>query len=125
MKAQRGSSFTAWLIWLSVALFLFLSSIKIVGPYLEFWTVQTLVDDLAARTPEKSNMGTRQLRDMLNQYMSVNGLVSMNPNDFSVARVVDTDKKAIHVEYEVRRHWLANIDFLMNFEHTAEFGGAK
>ncbi len=121
MKKQRGASFASWMMFAATVAFVLVTVAKIAPVYMEYATVKSMVDKITAETTLSPQTGTRQLRRKLDDYMNINGLYTVQPEYFSIVNMPDEkNAKGLQVKYEVRKHWLANIDFVMNFEHTAK-----
>ena len=117
---QRGASFVGWLIIAAVSVFALVTVAKIAPVYMEFSTVKSMVDDIAADEGLSTAKNKRQLLAQIDKYMNINGLYTVQPDYFSLVKLPDQkNARALQVEYEVRKHWLANIDFTMNFHHAA------
>lgn len=119
-QRQRGASFVSWMVIAASVVFVLVTVAKIAPVYMEFATVKSMVDQIAGETTLSPQTGNRQLRRKLDDYMNVNGLYTIKPEYFSIVGLPEEkNAKALQVKYEVRKHWLANIDFTMNFEHAA------
>ncbi|MGB0846520.1 MAG: DUF4845 domain-containing protein [Thiolinea sp.] len=119
-KKQRGASFVSWMILAAAFVFVLVTVAKIAPVYMEFATVKSMVDEIAADDKISGKNSSRQLRAKLDNYMNVNGLYTVKPEYFSLVKLPEQkNARALQVEYEVRKHWLANIDFTMNFQHAA------
>lgn len=117
---QRGASFVGWMVIAAVSVFALVTVAKIAPVYMEFSTVKSMVDDIAADEELSTAKNKRQLRAQIDKYMNINGLYTVQPDYFSLVKLPDQkNARALQVEYEVRKHWLANIDFTMNFHHAA------
>lgn len=117
---QRGASFTSWLVIAAVSVFALVTVAKIAPVYMEFSTVKSMVDDIAADETLAGQKNNRQVRAKIDKYMNVNGLYTVKSEYFSLVKLPEQkNAQALQVEYEVRKHWLANIDFAINFHHTA------
>ncbi len=120
LAKQRGASFVGWMIIAAVSVFALVTVAKIAPVYMEFETVKSMVDEIAADEALSVKKNSRQMRAQLDKYMNVNGLYTVKPEYFSLVKLPDQkNARALQVEYEVRKHWLANIDFTMNFHHAA------
>lgn len=120
MKKQRGATFWGWLATAAMATFLGVTAIKIAPAFIEFHSVKTLVDDIAADTATVKK-GRMAILRKVEDYLNINSLYTIQQEHFSVQPV--NGKKnvfALTVDYEVRKPWLANIDFLIDFHHAAE-----
>ncbi|MEZ5537361.1 MAG: DUF4845 domain-containing protein [Thiolinea sp.] len=120
-QKQRGASFVSWMVLAASVVFVLVTIAKIAPVYMEFATVKSMVDQIATEATLSPQTGNRQLRRKLDDYMNVNGLYTVLPEYFSIVTLPEEkNAKALQVKYEVRKHWLANIDFTMNFEHAAK-----
>jgi hypothetical protein len=104
--------------------FVFVTAIKLVPLYLEFYAVRSLVDEIA----QDSSLATaskQQIRAKVEDYMNINGLYTLSSDAFSVEQIQGKrNVRALAVNYEVRKHWMANIEFLTTFNYSAELGKA-
>ncbi|MEZ5476067.1 MAG: DUF4845 domain-containing protein [Thiolinea sp.] len=101
-------------------IFAFVTLVKLAPVYMEFYAVKSMVEDIVL-DPAISANSTQSLRGKIADYLNVNGLYTIEPGYFSVVTLPEKKNvKALQVEYEVRKPWLANIDFLMTFKHVAE-----
>ena len=119
-KSQRGASFLSWISIAGVVIFGFVTVVKLAPVYMEFEAVKSMVEDIAA-DPAISANNTQAVRSKISDYLNVNGLYTIEPGYFSLVTLPEKkNRKALQVEYEVRKPWLANIDFLLTFKHVAE-----
>jgi hypothetical protein len=124
MRKQKGATFLTWVAGVGVVIFAFITAVKLVPLYMEFYTVRSLVDRVAQESSSKSSL--QQIRRKVDDYMNVNGLNSLSSKDFQVVPVEGKNNvKALEIYYEVRKPWVANIDFLMTFEYSKELGVAS
>jgi hypothetical protein len=124
MHKQQGATFLTWVASAGVVIFVFISAIKIFPVYLEFYTVRSLIDRVAQEAAP--NTTTQQIRRKVDDFMIVNSLDSFSVNDFKVVQVEGKNNvRALEIYYEVRKHWVANIDFLMVFNYSKELGAAS
>lgn len=124
MRQQCGATFITWVAGLGLVIFMFITGIKLAPLYLEFYAVQSLVEKVAT-DPSMQRASTLQVRSKVADYLDINGLYTLTPEAFSVVQVAGKDGvRALQVKYEVRKHWIANIDFLTTFEYSQELGKA-
>lgn len=122
-KKQQGMSFLSWVSVLSIVILAFVSGVKLVPVYVEFYSVQSLMQKIA-QDPAISATNTQALRGKLDDYLNINGMYTIKREHFSVQPVPENkNAKALIVDYEVRKPWLGNIDFLMTFHHAEELKG--
>mgnify|MGYP003584001410 FL=1 len=122
-KKQRGISFLSWVSILSLVILGFVSGVKLVPVYVEFYSVQSLMQKIA-EDPSISATNTQSLRGKLDDYLNINGMYTIQREHFSVQPIPENkNAKALMVDYEVRKPWLGNIQFLMTFHHAVELKG--
>lgn len=122
-KKQRGLSFLSWVSVLGVLILAFVTGVKLVPVYVEFYSVQSLMKKIAA-DPSISAMNTQTLHRKLDDYLNINGMYAIKREHFSVRPIPEKkNAKALMVDYEVRKPWLGNIDFLMTFHYAEELKG--
>lgn len=123
MRKQKGATFLTWVASAGAVIFVFITLIKLGPLYMEFYSVRSLVDRVAQESSDKTT--TQQIRRKVGDYMNVNSL-NLAADSFSVTQVEGKNNvKALEVYYEVRKHWVANIDFLMTFQYSKELGAAS
>ncbi len=124
MRKQQGATFLTWVASAGVVIFVFISAVKLVPVYLEFYTVRSLVDSIAKTSP--NNVSTQEIRRKVGDYMNVNSLTTLAIDDFKVVQLEGGNNvRALQIYYEVRKPWVANIDFLMTFDYSKELGAAS
>lgn len=122
-KKQRGISFLSWVSILSIVILAFVTGVKLVPVYVEFYSVQSLMKKIAD-DPAISATNTQALRGKLDDYLNINGMYTVKREHFSVQPVPENkNAKALMVDYEVRKPWLGNVDFLMTFHHVEALKG--
>ncbi|OQX09679.1 MAG: hypothetical protein BWK73_22200 [Thiothrix lacustris] len=123
MRKQQGATFLTWVAGVGLVIFAFITGVKLIPLYMEFYTVRSLVDRVAQESSSKSSL--QQIRRKVDDYTNVNGLNSLSSKDFQVVAVEGkNDVKALEIYYEVRKPWVANIDFLLTFDYSKELGAA-
>lgn len=124
MHKQKGATFLSWLAGAGLITFMFVTAVKLVPLYMEFYAVRSMVDDIA-KDPGLARATTQQIRGKVNDYLNINGLYTLSADAFSVEQVQGKKNvRALEVNYEVRKHWVANIEFLTTFNYSAELGRA-
>jgi len=119
-RKQQGASFTSILVMLLLIIFIFITGVKLIPSYTEFYAVRSLMDDIAQDPTVKAN-NTLLVRRKLDNYLNINGLYNIEREYFSIGKHPDDHTvKMLKVDYEVEKHWFANINFLMNFNHAVE-----
>ncbi len=124
MRKQQGATFLTWVAGAGVVIFVFITAIKIAPLYMEFYTVRSLVNKVVQESSAKSS--TQEIRRKVDNFMIVNSLNSLSVNDFKVVQVEGKNNvRALEIHYEVRKHWVANIDFLLTFDYSKKLGGTE
>ena len=119
MHKQRGASFITWVAGLGLVILLFITLVKLAPLYVEYYAVRTMVNDIAS-DPNSAITNNQQLRRKVNDYLNINSL-NMGADNFMLVPVEGKARTyAIAVNYEVRKHWIANIDFLTLFSYSVE-----
>lgn len=119
MHKQRGAAFITWVAGLGLVILLFLTLVKLIPIYLEFYAVRSMVNDIATESG-MSVVNNQQLRRKVSDYLNVNSLNIALENFMVVPVEGKANTYALAVNYEVRKHWIANIDFLTAFSYSVE-----
>lgn len=123
-RTQRGATFITWMSGLGMVILVFVTMVKLGPLYLEHYAVRSMVDEIA-RDPEMARATTQQLRHKVADFLNINSLYTLSPDAFTIQPVEGkSNVRALEVTYEVRKHWIANIDFLTTFHYVAELGKA-
>ncbi len=122
-RKQKGATFVSWMIGIAISLFLFVTGIKIMPVYLEYHTIKGMVDELATH-PDAKSANKRTIRSALEKRLNINSLDKhLSAKNFDIVRIKGSNKrKEITVKYEVRKPWVANLDFIATFDYAKEIG---
>lgn len=120
---QTGATFISWLMGISILVFVGMTGLKLVPVYIEYQTVQGLVDELAVH-PDTKNTNKRMFRRALDNRLNVNMLDDhLSAKNFDIVKVKgDKKRREIRVKYDVQKPWFANLDFIAKFEYSKEIG---
>ncbi len=123
IRKQKGATFISWLIGAAIAVFLGITGLKMVPVYLEYNTVKSMVDELASH-PDARSANKRMVRSALAKRLNINSLDKhLSAKNFDIKRIKGSNKrKEITVNYEVRKPWFANMDFIATFNYAKEIG---
>ncbi|WP_308873052.1 DUF4845 domain-containing protein [Thiothrix subterranea] len=80
MRKQQGATFLTWVAGVGLVIFAFITGVKLVPLYLEFYSVRSLVDRVAQESSSKTSV--QQIRRKVDDYMNVNSLNSLASSDF-------------------------------------------
>jgi hypothetical protein len=126
IKRQKGASLLSWIIASGVVILIAITVIKVAPTYLEYNMVSNMMDSMASE-PGINKLGKREIHLKLSKYLDINNMDSfLSPKDFEIIKSRKNSKeRTIKVKYEVRKHWLANVDIVTSFEHSAKLGRTK
>ena len=114
---QRGVSLIAILLIICIVVFFGAVAFTMMPSYLSFLQVRSAMDGLREK-PDVVARGPHAIRGALVDQLFINDVHSIKANQFKI------EKKRGHynlaVDYEVRRHLLANVDVVMNFAHEVQ-----
>ena len=122
-RKQSGATFISWMIGASIMIFIGITAIKLIPVYLEYQTIKSMVDELAAH-PDTRSANKRLIRKALGKRLNINSLDRhLSAKNFDIKRIKGSDKrKEITVNYDVRKPWFANLDFIATFSYAKEIG---
>jgi hypothetical protein len=120
-SAQRGIGGTG--IFFGLVLFAFVLTILFkLGPsYMSFWTLKSLMDDLA-EAPESVQGGRLAIVNRLNDRLNINNMGGLSPKELTVNKRAD-ESYELKVAYERRQHLFANVDVVLTFSHAVAVKG--
>ena len=123
-QRQRGIGMLTVFIMLSIGIFLGIFAIKIVPPYLENWTVKSIVQN-AAEDPDFLKQTKGRIYTDLNKSYRQNNLWDLTAEDTVVLKKVGRNNGySISVKYEKRANFIHNIYLVTAFEETPELKAA-
>ncbi|CAA6818157.1 MAG: Unknown protein [uncultured Thiotrichaceae bacterium] len=122
-RKQGGATFITWLFGVAVAIFLAILTMKLVPVYIEHESVKSMIDDIATDSNMK-DANKRVIRTKIDKVLNINSMDDqLRGKDFLIERVKGTkNRRELKVEYEVRKPWMANLDFVVKFEYAKELG---
>lgn len=111
---QRGISFLGFIIVLAVVGFFLFLGMRIGPVYLEFYTIRSAANQVAA---EASSPEITAIRNAMSKRMSIDYASTFKPEAVKVRR--EGNGFVLVLDYEVRRPLIYNLDFVAKFEHSA------
>lgn len=120
MGRQTGASVLVMLIMVLFFGGLLTLIIKLGPVYLDDKTISEAVQSID-RTEGLSDMGSAQIRTLINKRLLVNNVRSLKPEDIAIEK--DGDRVMITVEYDVRNNLFSNVDTIVHFKHEYEMTG--
>ncbi|HTS52657.1 MAG TPA: DUF4845 domain-containing protein [Burkholderiales bacterium] len=113
MDKQRGLTLTGLIITLGVIVFFALIGFKLLPAYLEYWTVQRIVSDIA-HSPETRGGSVKDVQAAFSRRAVVDNVTSVSANDLEVSKVGEGYE--ISVTWSKRVPLFGNINACMDFE---------
>jgi len=119
-KRQRGMSIISLIIGIAVIGFLAVIFMRLLPLYLDYNAIKSSMESVAAEVPP--NASINEVRKRLNKNLEINSVSVVKGVDFELVK--DGEIGVIYIEYEARATFIANIEFVVTFEHEAPLGGA-
>jgi len=124
---QKGTTLITWMIIVAIGILIFSAVVKIGPSYLEYNTVRSLMDNISAE-PGIKDKSTRYVYAQVNKYININGMYTLEQamakkKVFKVSLLKKGNKrKRLTAHYEIRKHWLGNLSYLMEFKYSVVLG---
>lgn len=121
ISRQRGMSLVSWIFIISVTLFFTLLGIKMVPTYLEFYSIQKILESVA-QDRDLKNASNGQVRKIFNRRIDINGIYDFDQKSlkFSHGKGESKGKTIMEVKYEIRKKMAGNVDVVMSFYKKVE-----
>lgn len=124
---QKGATFITWMIIATVAILMFSAAMKIGPSYLEHNAVRSMMKSIAAE-PGIKDKSSRYVYAQVNKYININGMYTLekamaHTKVFKVSELRKGNRrKRLSAHYEVKKHWLGNLSYLMDFKYSVILG---
>ncbi|HFC92414.1 MAG TPA: DUF4845 domain-containing protein [Leucothrix mucor] len=123
---QKGATFITWMIVAAIGILIFSAGLKVGPSYLEYNAVRSMMDSIAAE-PGIKGKNKRYVYAQLNKYININSMYSVEEamakqKVFKVSPLRKGNGKRLTAHYEVRRHWLGNLSYLIDFKYSVILG---
>ncbi|MSQ99496.1 MAG: DUF4845 domain-containing protein [Xanthomonadales bacterium] len=114
-RKQRGLTLISFGIVLAVGLFAAYTSMKLIPIYLEYHALLNALE-LVQDDPASADMPAGQIRNrIINSLWVSYASDNIKHQDIKIIRSQGVE---IHVQYEVRKTWIGNVDLLAHFDKT-------
>ncbi len=114
--AQSGHGVLGNLFWLLVMGFFLLLGIRLFPVYYDYFAIKASMNDVA-KSSDLHGKGRRQIWDRLYKHLTVNDIDYLDERDLKIRRTQQGTEMTL--DYEVRRPFLANVDLVVHFRHSA------
>ncbi len=111
---QKGMALMGWLIVLALLGFSLTVFFKLFPVYLEDYGVKQAFEKTVS-DPDISNQLPDQVREHFSKYLVTNFIKVVTPEKLMITP--KDNKKNIQLDYEVRKHFIGNIDFVISFHY--------
>lgn len=111
---QKGMAFMGWLVVITLFGFLLTVFLKLMPAYLENYGVKQAFDKTVS-DPNIQNQLPDQIREHFSKYLVTNSVKAVTPDKLII--LPKENKKNIQLDYEVRKPFIGNIDFIISFHH--------
>jgi len=91
------------------------TGLLIIPVYLDYYKVYSSLGDLADEAVGPIN-NSGQLTELIRRRFTINQINHINAEAVSITQ--DAGTYQVQAAYEVRKHWLGNIDLVMSFHRT-------
>ncbi|QKT02399.1 DUF4845 domain-containing protein [Ectothiorhodospiraceae bacterium 2226] len=115
-SGQRGASLPGLLLIVVLLGLVVLSGIKLFPIYYQDFKVRSALNSLERE--QEPQASPRAVMDGLMRRLQVNQVTDVNRNHINIRRQGAVYQ--VDVVYEIRQHWLGNLDVVAHFTHTAE-----
>jgi hypothetical protein len=114
---QRGVSLIAILVIICLVIFFGAAAFTMGPSYLSFLQVRQAMDGMREK-PNVIAKGPGAIRSAVADQLYINDVRSINSRQFKIEK--KRDHYLLAIDYEVRKHLLANVDVVMNFAHEVQ-----
>lgn len=115
---QQGMTLLGWVFLLAVLGFLVLLALRLMPAYMEYFSVVNSVKSVAEQSTAETPF--TEMRRGISRRFQVNSISDVRADDIGIVR--DGDGIYLHVDYEVRRPVMGNVDAIVSFERRFEVG---
>ena len=121
LKKQRGLSYLAWLIILSMAGVMVITGIKLTPVYIQYYTVAKILEQMQTEAALKGALKS-EILDSFQKRLNVSQ-VNLPKKSYKISKIQDKNGYLLEVEYEERRPLFGNLSIVASFKRSAEVGG--
>ncbi|MBP6627661.1 MAG: DUF4845 domain-containing protein [Arenimonas sp.] len=122
-RKQQGITLMSFVVVLVVAGFFALMAMKLFPMYNEFFSVKSVMSELA-KQPNSASMTPAQIQADLDRRFNISYIESVDlKKHVKIIRSPGGRGSQLNIAYEVRKPLLANLDVVGKFEHTVDLTG--
>lgn len=124
IKSQRGITFWGLSFVLGVLAIVVLLVFTLFPPYMEDYKVVVALDALS-RQPEFPTMTQDEIVRALERRFDIDMVTTVNPRKHVFIESRGRGAKVVRIKYEVVTPLVANVSFLLDFNHVTEVRGGS
>ncbi|WP_018873825.1 DUF4845 domain-containing protein [Thioalkalivibrio sp. ALJ16] len=113
---MRGAGAVTIMALIFLALLVGTFVVKMGTQYTQYMTVRSIMQDVATQTGAAEKSERELWRDISRRFQINSVYEGIDQDNFSVTE--DASGRHLHVEYEVRREFLGNVDVVARFSNT-------
>lgn len=121
LKKQRGLSFLAWMIILSMAGVMLITGIKLAPVYIQYYTVAKILEQLQTE-PSLKGAPKSEIAISFSKRLDISQ-VNLPKGSYKITKIQGKNAYLLEVEYEERRSLFGNLSIVASFKRSAEVGG--
>jgi hypothetical protein len=114
---QRGITMLSFILVLAVLGFFAFTAMRLFPVYSEYYSVKQAMEAVA-NEPGVNTWNIRRVREMLDRRFNISYVESVKPQHIRLTRT--SGGNILTIEYEVRRNYAYNLDFVATFSHSVE-----
>lgn len=125
MKNQRGMTLIGWVIVLALIAFFATLAIRLVPMYQEYYGVLQIMNDMEIEL-QNNNLTKNEVQTLLERRFDIGYISSVDKEDIEILRGKNTAYVTkIIIDYEVRKHFMAQIDLVGHFKKEIDVESQK
>lgn len=121
LKKQRGLSFLAWMIILSMAGVMVITGIKLTPVYIQYYTVAKILEQMQTE-PSLKGAQKPEIATSFGKRLDVSQ-INLPKGSYKITKIQGKNGYLLEVEYEERRSLFGNLSIVASFKRSAEVGG--
>mgnify|MGYP001583737305 CR=1 FL=1 len=112
MNKQQGATVFGMMIIAMALVFAAMLVMKILPPYMDYWTVQKVLSAMA-HDPEVKTMSEREVRTSFDKRASIDNIKSVKGSDLDISK--EGGEVVVEVSYPVKVQLFGNLSACMDF----------
>ncbi|AOV17264.1 hypothetical protein BJI67_09480 [Acidihalobacter aeolianus] len=117
-QGQKGASYASILILVALVGVLFVIGVRLFPVYMDYYNVRSIMNEVA-HSPGIGSKNYLQVWNSINTRFDINNIDDVHRKDFKMNTV--GNETTLTIDYQVKRHLLANIDGLMTFKYSVHY----